>query len=127
MIRENDRWNAPANILTVIGLIISLAGNIFLWQQNSTTQLQVQKETLRADILQKEKDSWLKQLKSDLESVRQNKILIQQRITLTRQSAPLSLSGSQHAQERIQNDVTLLQTLETEEQRLEDQITRLFD
>ena len=124
----SNGWNTPANILTMIGLCLSLVGNVILWHQNSISELRVKEESLRADILQKHKDNWLRLIKTDLDNTKKKINLIRQRITLTQQGAPvIDFSGRQKALTKIENDIATLKLLEAEKNRLEIQITQLIE
>jgi hypothetical protein len=73
MSTTRSEWTTATSILTIIGLIISLGGNIYQGIQNSIVNAKADTETIRAnqaerraEDLQNQKRDWIAGLKKDL-------------------------------------------------------------
>ncbi len=130
MSNTRSDWKTPTAILAIIGLMISLGGNIYQGIQNSIVNARADTETARADRaekraedLQNQKKEWVEGLKRDLREVDAKISAIRENIRVESIGTLLTnFSDSQKAQREKESNSEELNTLLEKKHEIEQKI-----
>jgi len=128
---QTNEWRKLPNILTMVGLFISLTGNVIQWNQNHHTNekaeqeaIRADKESNRADELQQQKSDWLNGLKTQLTDTKQQINILTAKMNLLHIQTTLGedYKAREDAQQAYRQASNELNDLQAKEIDLEKQI-----